>query len=113
MSERRVRSALVVCEEWDEFLFRLAELDSSHRVPGISSLGRWRRAFDVLIADSVSGVEAVELGFEHGRQYAEIFEGLQGKGLLLVANVDVETTGCIQNGVELSRYQSDHLLHST
>lgn len=77
-------------------------LDHRDRVPGVLAFEHGGRSFGVLVADSMGGVEAVELVLECGGQHAEMLERLQRETALPVADVDMEATGCVHKDVELS-----------
>ena len=65
------------------------------------------------VANSVSGMKAVELILEQSRQDTEMLERLQRKAGLLIANMDVQATGWVHGHVEVFRQCSNHMLHPT
>ena len=67
ISETPVHVARIVGIQYHELLLRPAALDGPHGVPRIMTHENRRRALGMPVADSVVGMEAVELVLEHGR----------------------------------------------
>ena len=108
ISKAPVGTAVTVRIQPHQLRPRSATLDRRDGIPRILASEYDRRSFGVLVADPISGMEAIELMLEHGREHTDMFERLQREPALPVADMDVEATGFVHKDVEFPREQFDH-----